>query len=165
MLGAPAKRKCGKIGGKQNVEVCLTEPKAPTEPINDPDAACRLLSELRTRDRESFVTVSINARNQVLGVEETARGTVTGVDVHPREVFKSPILLGASAIIVAHNHPSGDVTPSPEDLHLTRRLKEIGDIMGIPVLDSLIVGGKTGCKAIIGDGLAGYPSLAKKRRR
>jgi len=91
-------------------------------------------------DRELFFVLSLNVRQNLLGIEETAAGHVSGVNVHPREVFKTPIVLGASAVIVAHNHPSGDPEPSPQDLALTDRLLQAGRVIGIPVLDHVILG-------------------------
>jgi DNA repair protein RadC len=68
-----------------------------------------------------------------------AMGSLSEVEVHPREIFRGAILAGAQAVILVHNHPSGDVSPSPEDLALTRRLKAAGELLGIPMLDHLIV--------------------------
>jgi len=73
-------------------------------------------------------------------VEEIARGHLTGVEVHPREVFKGAILNNAAQMIVAHNHPSGDPEPSPQDATLTKRLVEAGRVLGIPVRDHVVVG-------------------------
>ncbi|MEZ4364994.1 MAG: DNA repair protein RadC [Kofleriaceae bacterium] len=91
--------------------------------------------------QEVFVAVAVDARSGVLAELEIARGQLTGVEVHPREVFRPLIRLGAAAVVVVHNHPSGDPTPSPEDVLLTRRLREVGELVGIPVLDHLVVAG------------------------
>lgn len=167
LLGAPATKACkvGKVGGKDAVQVCLTRPHGQGPQVLTVEAACSVLKELGTRDRESFVTVSLDARGAVLGVEEVARGSVAGVDVHPREVFKAPIILGASGIILAHNHPSGDAQPSSDDAALTNRMKEIGTLLGIPVLDHIIVaqGGK--CTSLADRGLVGTYLGVKPRRR
>ena len=82
----------------------------------------------------------LDSRHRILGITEISRGTLTASLVHPREVFKAAILANAAAIIVAHNHPSGDVTPSSEDDKVTKRLREAGKVMGIRVLDHVIVG-------------------------
>jgi len=71
---------------------------------------------------------------------EVARGSLTGVEVHPREVFRSLIRQAAAAAVVAHNHPSGDSQPSPDDIALTRRLRLAGEILGIPILDHVVIG-------------------------
>jgi DNA repair protein RadC len=76
----------------------------------------------------------------VIGYYEVSRGTLDSTLVHPREVFKAAILANAAAIILTHNHPSGDPTPSPDDLALTQRLVQAGQIIGIDVLDHVIVG-------------------------
>jgi len=87
-----------------------------------------------------FVVVALDVRNVVLDVIEVARGCLTGVEVHPREVFRPLIRQAAAAAVVAHNHPSGDPTPSDEDLTLTQRLREVGELVGIPLLDHIVVG-------------------------
>lgn len=91
-------------------------------------------------DREVFLTLQLDAKNKIIGHYTASVGTVSGVLVHPREVFKAAILQNASKIICAHNHPSGDPEPSPEDLEITKKLKQAGDILGIEVLDHIIIG-------------------------
>lgn len=90
-------------------------------------------------DREHFFCLHITIRNDIIGIELVATGSLTQVEVHPRECFRGAIMNGAAGIIVAHNHPSGDPTPSPEDLALTRRLREVGVLIGIPLVDHIIV--------------------------
>jgi len=92
-------------------------------------------------DREKFIVLFLDARNRVTGSEIVGVGTLNASLVHPREVFKAAILKSAAAVILAHNHPSGDVTPSRDDLDLTDRLVKAGQIIGIDVLDHLIIGG------------------------
>jgi DNA repair protein RadC len=70
---------------------------------------------------------------------EIARGTAIGVEVHPREVFRPLIRMAAAGGVLAHNHPSGDPTPSSEDLELTRRMREVGMLLGIPVIDHVVI--------------------------
>ena len=91
-------------------------------------------------DREHFVVLYLNTRHVVTHAHVVSRGTTQTAPVHPREVFKGALLANAAAIVVAHNHPSGDVTPSPEDRNVTNRLREAGELLGIEMLDSLIVG-------------------------
>ena len=111
-------------------------------PICDrPERAEALLRPLiGSSDREHLVAILLDARQKVLGLNMVSMGTATASLVHPREVFKPAILAGASAMIVAHNHPSGDWTPSPEDKDATRRLQKAGELLGVPVLDHVIIG-------------------------
>lgn len=109
--------------------------------IMDSQNAYRLLVPLFDGlDREHFMVVALDAKHSVIGINTVSIGSVTMSIVHPREVFKPLILLNASAVILAHNHPSGDPTPSPEDRALTRRLKEGGELLGITVLDHVVLG-------------------------
>lgn len=80
-------------------------------------------------------------RNQVLAYHELSRGTVDKTLVHPREIFKVALLANATAVIVGHNHPSGDPTPSRDDVHLTQRIKSAGEIIGIELVDHVVIGG------------------------
>lgn len=91
-------------------------------------------------DREHFVMAAVSARLQVIGLSLVSLGTVTASLVHPREVFKPAILLNASGILVCHNHPSGDATPSAEDRDATRRLVRAGELLGVPLNDHIILG-------------------------
>lgn len=91
--------------------------------------------------REHFMVLHLDTKNQVVSYTVTAIGTLDTCIVHPREIFQSAMLAGASSIIIGHNHPSGILDPSPEDRVITARLKEVGEILGIRVIDSLIVGG------------------------
>ena len=87
---------------------------------------------------------TLDTKNQVTGIVEITRGTLDASLVHPREVFAPAIAAAASSIILAHNHPSGDATPSLEDRQVTHRLIECGKMLGIDVLDHIIVGDHTG---------------------
>ena len=86
------------------------------------------------------MAVFLNARNQVICREDVSVGSLNASLVHPREVFVAAVGSSAASVILAHNHPSGDVTPSREDIELTKRMVQAGEIMGIEVLDHLIVG-------------------------
>ena len=105
-----------------------------------PDAGVLLESRMRHLDREHFCVVLLSANNAVIGIETISIGTLTNTQVHPREVFKQAIRQSASGVILAHNHPSGDSVPSDEDLFLTERLVETGQIIVIHVIDHIIVG-------------------------
>lgn len=89
---------------------------------------------------EVFVVVSLDTKNQIVGVNIPFRGTLNTSIVHPRDVYQAALLNNANSIIVMHNHPSGDPTPSNEDIDITKRLIEAGNILGIPLLDHIIVG-------------------------
>jgi DNA repair protein RadC len=119
----------------------LLWPEEGAGPIRSPRDACRAAGSIRCEDREHFVVLYLNARNVVVHQETVSVGSLNANIVHPREVFRPAIMKGAAALILAHNHPSGDVSPSREDLNLTARLVEAGRLIGIEVLDHLIVSG------------------------
>jgi DNA repair protein RadC len=89
--------------------------------------------------QEHFTALFLNTRNAPIGWREIGRGSVSASIVHPRECFLSAISLAASSVILAHNHPSGDSSPSKDDLELTHRLVKAGELLGIEVLDHLII--------------------------
>jgi DNA repair protein RadC len=91
-------------------------------------------------NKEFFVTLFLNTKNGIIRQEVISIGSLNANIVHPREVFRTACMVSASSIIVAHNHPSGDPTPSREDIELTKKLAEAGKIMGIDVLDHVIIG-------------------------
>lgn len=95
-------------------------------------------------DQERFVVACLNAKNRIQSVVEVTVGTLDASLVHPREVFKAPIIEGSSSIILSHNHPSGDPTPSKEDHAVTKRLEQAGELLGIEVLDHIIHGDSSG---------------------
>jgi DNA repair protein RadC len=90
--------------------------------------------------QEVVLAIGLDIRNGLLDVVEVARGSVCGVEVFPREVFRPLVRMAAAGGVVVHNHPSGDPTPSEEDLALTERLRESGDVMGIPIIDHVVIG-------------------------
>jgi DNA repair protein RadC len=109
--------------------------------IKSPEDVVQLLmEEMRHLDREYIKAVSLNTKNMVIAVETISVGSLSSSIVHPREVFKNPIKRSAAAIVLVHNHPSGDPSPSKEDLDITRRLAEVGKLLGIDVLDHIIIG-------------------------
>lgn len=91
-------------------------------------------------DREHFVVIALDARHRPLGWRVTSIGTLTSAIIHPREIFRPLLLLGAAAGIVAHNHPSGDETPSTDDDRVTRRLIAVGNLLGVQLLDHVVLG-------------------------
>jgi DNA repair protein RadC len=104
------------------------------------EAAPLLAQYFGETDREVFAVALLTVRHRVLGLHTVSVGCLTSSLVHPREVFKPAILAGAAALLLAHNHPSGDPEPSAEDIALTRRLVSAGQLLGIEVLDHLILG-------------------------
>ena len=104
------------------------------------DAAKILRRYLEHEDREHFVTLMLDVKNRVIGIHTVSIGTLNSAIISPREVFKAAILSNAASIILGHNHPSGDVTPSPEDIQVSDTLKRAGAILDIAVLDHIIVG-------------------------
>lgn len=104
------------------------------------DVASLVMAEMRYLDREYFRTVLLNTKNHVLRIDTISIGTLNASMVHPRELFKVAIRNSAAAVILLHNHPSGDPTPSREDIQLTQRLVEAGELLGITVLDHIIIG-------------------------
>ena len=112
----------------------------PPKQIRIPQDVSDLLhSEIAPLDREVFYVIYLDTRNRVIGYELVSQGTLSASLVHPREIFKGAILANANAVILSHNHPSGDVTPSEEDITLNRRLSKAGELLGIEVLDHVIL--------------------------
>ena len=93
-----------------------------------------------TEKRELFYVVLLNNKNRKIREVKISEGSLTASLVHPREVYNPVIRESAAAVIFVHNHPSGDPAPSPEDIDITRRLKEVGDVMGVRVLDHVVIG-------------------------
>jgi len=104
------------------------------------DAAETVMEELRYLKKEHFMCLFLNTKNHIIAQETLSVGTLNASLVHPREVFRAAIKCSSASIICVHNHPSGDPTPSPEDVTLTKRLQEAGELVGIELLDHLIIG-------------------------
>lgn len=107
------------------------------------DVADLVRGKLKGKKKEYFLAILLDTRNQLIRVAEISVGSLDSSIVHPREVFKEAISASASAVIFAHNHPSGDTEASEDDIQLTKRLFEAGEIVGIDVLDHIIIGGKS----------------------
>ncbi|MHB0897055.1 MAG: RadC family protein [Spirochaetales bacterium] len=97
-----------------------------------------LISHFADRKQEHFLCISLNGAHEVISARQITSGLVNKTVVHPREIFADPITDRACAIVVAHNHPSGNIEPSKEDIDITKRLREAGDVLGIPLLDHLV---------------------------
>ena len=118
---------------KYEVETRISCPKDIYEVLTK---VCRI----QCNAEEVFILITLNTKNIITGYFEVHRGTINTSLVHPREVFKRALLNNARYIMVAHNHPSGDPNPSKEDIQITERLKEAGNLLGINLLDHIIVG-------------------------
>lgn len=104
------------------------------------DAAAYLMTDMASLTQEHFVALFLNVKNEILHKETIFIGSLNSSIVHPRELFREAVKRSAASIICAHNHPSGNPTPSPEDIEVTKRLTEAGAVMGIELLDHLIIG-------------------------
>lgn len=131
---------------RRAMEASLAEAGAIHDPVELHDMLRIRMSGLA---QEVFLVIALDARNAVFDQIEVARGCLTGVEVHPREVFRPLIRQSAATAVVAHNHPSGDPTPSHEDVALTYRLHEAGQLIGIPIIDHIIVGAHS-CTSLYG---------------
>ena len=127
------------------VRVMIVRDGKPAEQeVSTPDKVFRFMRpKCRRLDREHFWRIDLDARSRVLGYEVVSIGTVSASLVHPREVFKGAILNNAAAVIVCHNHPSGDTSPSVEDRDATRRIQKAGELLGIPLLDHVVLADKS----------------------
>ena len=112
-----------------------------TRTISSPKDAYEMIKEqLEGLDREQFIIACLNTKNEPTNITVVSVGSINKAIVHPREVFKTAILSNAASIMAFHNHPSGDTTPSDQDIQLTHRLVEAGELLGIKLLDHLIIG-------------------------
>jgi len=115
---------------------------------------CHFHERLRDRRKELFLTLLLDSKNRLLREVQVSEGSLNASIVHPREVFAPVVRESAAAVLLVHNHPSGDPTPSREDLELTGRLREAGELIGVRVLDHVIIG--NGCYVSLADrGLLG----------
>ena len=134
--------------------VCEQSGSPSSAPIQtSTDASAILRPCFEGLDREQFVVCGLDAKHGVIGINVVSIGSLSLSIVHPREVFKALILMNASAWLCAHNHPSGEVTPSREDIALTTRLRAAGDLLGITLVDHLILG--EGCYSFADQGWPG----------
>lgn len=118
-----------------------TTPREELGSITNPRQAADLfMEELRYRKKEYFKILLLNTKNHIISREEISVGSLSASIVHPREIFNIPMRKSAASVILFHNHPSGDPSPSQEDLEVTRRLVDAGNILGISVRDHIIIG-------------------------
>jgi DNA repair protein RadC len=109
-------------------------------PYTSPTQVFDTFAFLKDETKEYFIALHMDGKNRILAVDICSVGSLNQSIVHPREVYKTALLSPAAAIILIHNHPSGDPTPSTEDLEVTRRLRDAGDLVGIKVLDHIVIG-------------------------
>lgn len=118
--------------------------------INNKEDSLKYIEEFKNQDREHFIVLGLDTRNKVIYREIVSIGGLNYCSIHPREVFKKAILCSANSIIIAHNHPSGDLNPSKEDKLITKNIKKAGELLNIKLIDSLIIGNnKEDVKSII----------------
>jgi DNA repair protein RadC len=152
-LAAAEVREVGEIGGVGPVRAAaigaafglarrLTEARfRPGASLKSGGEVARMVLEAsRGARQESFFVLLLDARHRILSLRVVSTGGLAGAAVHPREVFSAAIREGAAAVVVAHNHPSGDPQPSAEDKAVTERLRQVGELVGIEVLDHVVVG-------------------------
>ena len=133
-------RKQGYVGYRTRVELVregieLYDPVT----ISRPQDAYDFLGNIRKYDRESLYSIMLDAGNHVIGCEEVSRGSLNTTRTHPREIYKSAILANALGILLGHNHPSGNLEPSAEDVEFTKTIARAGEIVGIELYDHVIV--------------------------
>ena len=111
------------------------------DPILKPKDIFNMIKRLiGDTDREYFLVINVDVKNKPTSIEIASIGTLTEANIHPREIFKSAIITNSNKIILSHTHPSGDPKPSFEDIKVTKKLQKVGDIIGIPILDHIIIG-------------------------
>lgn len=118
----------------------ITDYLKPNTRYTSPTQIFETFSFLQDETKESFCTAHLDGKNRIVCLEIVSVGTLNQSLVSPREVFKTALLSNAAALLLIHNHPTGDPTPSSEDLEVTRRLREAGELIGIKVLDHIIIG-------------------------
>lgn len=124
------------------IAMCVREnrKRATSFKITSPSNMYQQLKDMEELNQECFVIITLNGRNKMIDKHIITVGLVNASLVHPREVFRNAILDNAFSIVVAHNHPTGDLTPSPEDIRITKQLVDAGKIIGINVEDHVIIG-------------------------
>lgn len=123
-------RRIGTLKSRQD-KISISSPK---------DVAEMLMREMNGLNQEILKVIVLNVKNQVIKIKDTFKGSLNTSIVHPREIFCEAIKCGGANIIISHNHPSGDPTPSKEDINITVRIKECGEVLGIQLLDHIIIG-------------------------
>ena len=119
--------------------------------ISGPKDILPFVAQYRYEKQENLIVISLTGANEVLGVRLVTRGILDNCQAHPREIFADAIAERAAAIILVHNHPSGRLVASQQDIHLTQEIKRCGELLGIPLLDHLIIGPGAGYTSVPDD--------------
>ena len=149
-------------GYETRIMLVRDKPEAKVKVSCAEDVVGFVAGRLRNADREILLTISLDARNVVVGVEETSIGTGTQALVSSKETYKAAILHNAQGIIVVHSHPSGNSSPSSDDTHAARTLKEAGELLGIRLLDFIIIGDEEYCSFMDEGMLSQLPPTAAR---
>jgi len=121
-------------------ELCVREAEIDGTLLTTPEQVETFMADLKGAQQECFIVIALNTKNKVIEKHLISLGTLNSSLVHPREVFRPLIQSAAAACILVHNHPSGDPTPSAEDIRITKQLIGAGEIVGIKVLDHVVIG-------------------------
>lgn len=132
---------CFELGKREDLEAELKN-----FDIKSPEAVVKAIrASIKDKAKEHFKLILLNPRNKIIGISTISIGTLNASLVHPREVFKDAITHSAASVVLAHNHPSGDPDPSEDDLKITKKLVDSGNILGIEVLDHIVIGKNNFC--------------------
>jgi len=141
--------KMNKVYEIQKIKQVVKEVDYCFDPIGDPETAAKIATmAIGDSDREELFVMCLNTKNKVVAIHSVSVGMINQSIAHPASIFKTAILNNAASVIVSHNHPSYDPTPSDEDVEFTNRLVEAGKLIGIPVKDHIIVNGVGGYYSI-----------------
>jgi DNA repair protein RadC len=132
---------CFELGKREDLE-----PEVKDFDVKNPEGVVKAIrASIQDKAKEHFKLILLNPRNKIIGISTISIGTLNVSLVHPREVFKDAIVHSAASVVLAHNHPSGDPEPSEDDLKITNKLVESGNILGIEVIDHIIIGKNNFC--------------------
>jgi DNA repair protein RadC len=130
---------CFELGKREELE-----PELKNFNIKDPESVVKAIrASIKDKAKEHFKLILLNPRNKIIGISTISIGTLNASLVHPREVFKDAIMHTAASVVLAHNHPSGDPEPSEDDIKITKKIVDSGQILGIEVLDHIVIGKNT----------------------
>lgn len=141
--GIDSSKACTLLASVEIVKRALEKQDSQLPQISTPSDVILHVNEIRSKKKEHFLALFLNARNQLVQKEIISVGTLTSSLVHPREVFEPALRNSAAGIILVHNHPSGETTPSEHDIKITKRLVEVGKLLGIDIVDHVIVSAKS----------------------
>lgn len=130
---------------------------------NDEDAASLFREFLSDMDREVVALLTLDSKMKPINLSVVSMGTLNNSLVHPREVFKTAILSNARSVMLGHNHPSGDPEPSKEDIQITARLQQVGELLGIELLDHIVIGRGDRYRSFARDGYLPFPGQQQSR--